>query len=76
MLDPPLRMGSQHSSGVRELNSRPRKEQSVQACMGGCVLTVATERVGPGRPNPRLSPCALLKRGGGHLVTHTTGDTG
>jgi hypothetical protein len=38
---PPIRMGSQHSSSVGNLSSGHRMQQSVQACMGRGVLTLA-----------------------------------
>jgi hypothetical protein len=38
---PPIRIGSQHSCSVGHLNSGHRMQQSVQACMGRGVLTLA-----------------------------------
>ena len=75
-LDPPLRMGSQHSSGVRKLNSLISNRQSVQACMGGRVLTVATWSLVQSGQLPLESVHVCSKRGVRHFATDIIGDTG
>src|ERR1700723_274384 len=69
-------MGSQHSAGVRELNSPISNRQSVQACMGGRVLTVARGTLLLGGPAPPESMHVGSKRDCRHFVADVIGDTG